>query len=327
MAFILSTVRLDGCQFGAPSKKDFRAAFPAANVPDRMDLRPFCTTVEDQGQIGSCTANAVVGAMEYHYKKRDGQSPDLSRMFVYFNTRQMKAAVPFDCGAQIREAMASLLAFGACREELWPYNPMLFAARPPQQAYDEAITHEAMQYARVEGVQGAISALAQSLPVVFGASIPERLFAEAQNTGVMPAMTDEERAHPAAGGHSMLIVGYDNPARKLIVRNSWGEGWGDRGYCYIPYDVMETCAGPDEFWVVAELEKQRGFQLVRPGRGNVIDSQGDWELVDALGRPKAPQAGDARGTAAKMRDDIRTKLEADLAASSRKIDDLLKGKR
>lgn len=324
MAFTLSNVRLDGCQFGPASKKDYRAAFPAANVPDRVDLRQHCTDVEQQGQIGSCTANAVVGAVEYHYKRRDGQSPDLSRMFVYYNTRQMKGAVPFDCGAQIREAMASLLAFGACREEIWPYNPMLFAVRPPQQAYDEAVSHEAVQYARVDGVQGAIAALAQELPVVFGASIPERLFIAAERTGVMPDLTPEERNRQMMGGHSMLLVGYENRERRFIVRNSWGEAWGDRGYCYIPYDVMECCAGPDEYWVIAELEKRQGMRLVRPGRGNVIEVQGDWELVDDLGQPRTGRAGDAATTAAKVREDIKSRLDADLAASKKKIDDLLK---
>lgn len=313
MAFSVTTVRLNGCLFGPPSERDYRTVFRDRTVPDRVDLRDLCTAVEDQGQIGSCTANATVGALEYHYKRRDGYSPELSRMFVYFNARRMRGQVGMDTGAQIREAMAAVMAYGACREELWPYNPMLFAAMPSPDAYNDGAAHEAIQYARVDGGQGAISALARGLPVVFGTVIPQRCFDEAARTGVIPPPTPQEVAAPADGGHAMLIVGYDNPSRMFIVRNSWGEGWGDRGYCQIPYDVMDACSRAEDFWVVAELEKEAGFQLIRPAS-----------------RSAAPRAGDQptrlADAAARMRDQIRADLTADFAASSRKIDALLAGK-
>lgn len=313
MVFSATTVRLDGCLFGPPSERDYRTVFRDQRVPDRVDLRPYCTKVEDQGQIGSCTANAAVGALEFHYKRRDGVSPDLSRMFVYFNARRLRGQVFMDTGAQIREAMASLLAFGACREELWPYDPMLFALEPPPQAYAEAATHEAVQYARVDGVPGTIQALAQGLPVVFGTAIPRRCYDEAASTGLLPEATRDELDHPRQGGHSMLIVGYDNASRTFLARNSWGEGWGDRGYCRVPYRLMEACSPPEEFWVVAALEQAEGFQLVRPGRG-----------PDAVA-PPAPRA-DVAGTTSRLREQIRSSLEADLASSSRKIESLLAGK-
>jgi hypothetical protein len=318
MVFAVTKVRLNGCLFGPPSERDYRTVFQDRTVPDGVDLRRYCTRVEDQGQIGSCTANAAVGALEYHYKRRDGQSPDLSRMFVYFNTRRMRGQVMFDTGAQIREAMASLMAFGACREDIWPYNPMLFATEPPPAAYNEATRHEAIQYARVNGSQGTIQALAQELPVVFGTAIPGRCFEEAASGGVMPGLTQQERDNPAQGGHAMLIVGYDNPARTFIVRNSWGENWGDHGYCYIPYDVIDACSPPEEFWVVAALERETGFQLIRPGRApNAREDDDDTR------RRSGAEASGIPGSAARMRDEIRGRLEADLAASSRKIDELL----
>jgi papain like protease len=306
-------VRLNGCIYGPASERDFRTVFRNDSVPEKVDLRDCCTAVEDQGHIGSCTANAAVGAIEYHYKKRDGRAPDLSRLFVYFNSRRMRGEVMLDNGAQIREAMASLIAFGACREDLWPYNPELFSAEPPKDAYNDAQTHEAIQYARVDGSQGAIAALAKGLPVVFGCVIPQRCYEEATTTGLIPRPMLGE---PVMGGHSMLIVGYDKGDRTFLVRNSWGEGWGERGYCRIPFDVMDACTRPEDFWVVAELEKQGGFELVRPAR------------AAAPPRPPAAQAPPADraavgSSAAKMRDEIRTSLAADLAASSRKIDSLL----
>jgi hypothetical protein len=317
----VSNVRLNGCLFGPPSARDFRTSFKDRSVPDFVDLRPSCTTVEDQGQIGSCTANATVGALEYHYKRRDGASPDLSRMFVYFNARRMRGNVMADTGAFIREAMASVLAFGACREDRWPYDPMLFAAEPPPEAYADAMQHQVLQYARVEGGRGAIRALAEELPVVFGTVIPQRCFAEAASTGVIPAPTPEELNAPGQGGHAMLIVGYDNNRRLFIVRNSWGGDWGDHGYCWIPYDVMDACSRPEEFWVLAELEKHTGFELIRPRQA----AKDEWDDEYETRRRAGAQLGGLAGSTAKMRDQIRSGLEADLAASSRKIDALLKG--
>ncbi len=316
MVFSATTVRLDGCLFGPPSERDYRTVFRDQRVPERVDLRQYCTPVENQGQIASCTANAAVGALEFHYKRRDGASPDLSRMFVYFNARRLRGQVFLDSGAQIREAMASLLAFGACREEMWPYDPRLFAIEPPPQAYSEAGMHEAIQYARVDGVQGAIQALAQGLPVVFGTAIPTRCYDEAAGTGIVPEMTQYEVDHPRDGGHAMLIVGYDHAKKTFLVRNSWGEEWGDHGYCHISYGLMEACSPPEEFWVVAELERAGAFQLIRPGRGSDTGAPA----------PEPPRVGGLQETAAKLREQIRSGLEADLASSSKKIESLLAGK-
>jgi hypothetical protein len=322
MTFTLSNLRINGCLFGPPSARDFRTAFKDVSLPEVVDLRPYCTAIENQGQIGSCTANAAVGALEYHCKRRDGQSPDLSRLFVYFNARRMRGTVMEDTGAFIREAMASVLAFGACTEESWPYDPFRFAMEPPPDAYAEAIKHEALQYARVDGGQGAILALAQGLPVVFGTVIPERCYVEAAASGVIPPPRADERNAPGQGGHAMLIVGYDNRRRMFIVRNSWGEDWGDRGYCWIPYDVMDECSRPEEFWVVSELEKRAGFQLIRPA-GSAPKDEDDEDDYYGNRRRAGAQPGGLATTAAKMREQIRSGLEADLAASKRKIDGLV----
>ncbi len=196
---------------------------------------------------------------------------------------------------------------------------------PPPVAYNEATLHEAVEYARVNGGQGTIQALAQGLPVVFGTAIPRRCFEEAAVAGVMPKLTQEELDSPRQGGHAMLLVGYDNPARVFIVRNSWGETWGDHGYCYIPYDVIDACSPAEEFWLVAALAKEAGFQLVRPGRAQGIGS--DTRDDEAARRAPLAEPGGIGGAAARMREQIRAGLEADLAASSRKVDNLVSGKR
>lgn len=315
MAFTLSKVRRDGCLFSPPSSKDYRALFPAREIPDRVDLRQSCTAVENQGQLGSCAANAAVGAVEFFYKRRDGRSPDLSRLFVYYNARKMQGDVTSDSGAFIRMVMASLMGYGACTEDRWAYDPAQFAEEPPKDAYDEALTHEPIQYARVDGVAGATRAIAEGLPVVFACAIPDRLYDAAATGGAFPALTEEERTARPTSGHAMLLVGYDNRQQAVIVRNSWGEEWGDRGYGYIPYDVVDTCAAfYNEFWVVADLEQRAGLRLVKPAQRATDRKQG----------PPGIGTGVA-GAAASLRDQIRSSLEADLSASSRKVDALLKG--
>jgi hypothetical protein len=218
-----------------------------------------------------------------------------------------------DTGAQISEAMASVLAFGACREEMWPYDPALFDQEPPKEAYDDARKYEAIAYARVEGVTGTIHAVAQGFPVVFGTCLPGRCYEEAARSGVMPQLTDNERQSRSHSGHAMLIVGYDKKERVFIVRNSWGEGWGDRGYCRIPFDSLDSCSPPEGFWMISELEKQGGFRLIRPGK----EMSG---AAEPASRVPAMETGGMASTASRMRDEIRSSLEAEMGASSLRAD-------
>jgi hypothetical protein len=317
MAFSTSKMNLKGGLFGPPNPKDYRMTFKDVAIPDKVDLRQYCTTVEDQGQLGSCTANATVGALEYLYTKRDGRSVDLSRLFAYYNSRRIRGTISQDSGAYICDAMASILAFGVCREDIWPYNINTFTAEPSQQAYQEAMMHEAVQYARVDGADGSINALALGFPVVFGTRIPERCYQEAASTGVFPIPSDEEIMNNQGGGHCMLIVGYDKPKKIFLVRNSWGERWGDRGYCYIPFEVMVKCSPPDGFWVVGELAKPGKYGVIRPGKsaGTVISAA-------ESGVPKT--SGLSKKTA-KMREEIRASLDAEIDASSRRIEKILSG--
>jgi hypothetical protein len=310
--------RTDGCLFEPPSQKDFRAVFKDAPIPDKVDLREYCTVVEDQGQIGSCTANAAVGAMEYLYKRRQGHSPDLSRLFVYFNSRRIRGSTAVDGGAPICDAMASIVSFGACLEEIWPYDPAKFAFEPSQDAYADAMRHEAIQYSRVPSGRGSMQALAQGLPVVFGSTFPQRCFEEAGRTGVMPIASPDE-IYQVRSGHAMLVVGYDKNEQMFIVRNSWGQDWGDRGYCKIPFTLMDMAGRPDSFWIVGDLESEE-----RPGNMKIIRPRRDVAASTPAAAP-AIKLGEMASTASRLRDEIRSSLDKDIASSSRKIDTLLSG--
>jgi hypothetical protein len=315
MAFSLKNIRLDGCKLGPPSPKDYRTIFKDGSIPDRVDLRPFCTPVENQGQLGSCTSNASVGALEFLYKKRDGRAVDFSRLFVYFNARRMAGRTAEDSGCYIREAMASILAFGACRENTWPYNAGRFTEEPIQQAYSEALQYGAILFSRVNGSMGAISALAEGYPVVFGIALPSRCYEEAATTGVIPQPTEEERQAPHESGHAMLIVGFDKRDERFIVRNSWGEEWGDRGYCTMPFNVIENFSSYNELWIVMQPEQPVNFSIIRPNNAST-----------AKPAPTPPQSEPPISRlASNMRDEIRASLTRDMAASSQKIDNILRG--
>jgi hypothetical protein len=301
------SVRIDGCLFGKPSPKDFRAVPQLTSPPRKVDLRPSCSPIEDQGQLGSCTANAAIGALEYYQRKRGEPQIDLSRLFVYFNARRMRGQVRDDSGAEIAEAMAALLAYGAPAEQHWPYDIAKFTEEPGQAVYGEALKNQPAEYARVERGDGVIGALARGYPVVFGIQLPRRCFEEAATSGVIPEPTQAELADVGmSGGHAMLIVGYDLDRKTYLVRNSWGANWGDRGYCTMPIAATEQTTRSDEFWIIGRLESGGDFKLIKPQREPVV--------------------GTVTGMAAKMREDIRGGLEKSMTEAGKSIRDRFRQK-
>ena len=289
-------LRLDGCRSEAPSPSDYRAVPRAGALPPLVDLRPECSPVEAQGALGSCTANAVVGAFEFLQRKARRPTPDLSRLFVYYNARKMSGWEREDSGATIGQGMAALLAFGAPAETSWPYDVARMAERPPEACYDEARNHVPSEYARVDGAEGIRGALAHAHPVVFASNIPARCYDAAWTSGTVPMPTADERAAMASreGTHAMLLVGYDLNARVYFVRNSWGEQFGERGYCRIPFDVFDAVVVAHSTWILGHLAQTGHFDVIRP----------------AVSRPVVE--GSVKDLAAKLRAEIRAGLSRDI---------------
>ncbi len=239
----------------------------AQSLPPSVDLRAHCTTVEDQKGLASCTANAAVGAIEYHRKKRNMDPIDLSATFVYYNTRRFRGHTELDTGAQIEECMASIMVHGAPRADLHPFNaPDEWKKEPTAEAYRNAKLNEIVQYARVAPGVGVLATVAAGFPVVFGAFLPKIAFDIAGATGVMPELTEMQWASPQAGGHAMLIVGYDLIRELYLVRNSWGERWGEAGYAWVPFSVVKRASPPESIWVIGGLEQDGGIAM-RPAAG------------------------------------------------------------
>ena len=236
-----------------PDHRDrvFRA--PLARIgplPARADLRDQCPPVWDQGAIGSCTANAIAAALEFDQRKQQlADVFDPSRLFIYYNERVMEGTVNEDAGAMIRDGIKSVSTLGAPHEQLWPYEPAKFQVKPGARAYADGRKHAAVLYQRVaQEIRQLRGCLASGYPFVFGFSVYESFESDAvAASGRVPLPTAKETM---VGGHAVLAVGYDHPARRFIVRNSWGRSWGVGGYFTMPYEYLLDSNLSDDFWAI-----------------------------------------------------------------------------
>jgi C1A family cysteine protease len=221
-----------------------------ATLPSKVDMRSACPPVYDQGQLGSCTGNAIAGAMEFDLKKENPKTEFApSRLFIYYNERVIEGTVKSDSGAQIRDGIKSVAAQGAPHEALWPYNIADFAEKPPQTAYDDAAKHEATLYQRlVQSLTQMKGCLAAGSPFVFGFTVYASFEGpDVAKTGIVPMPARHEKM---LGGHAVLAVGYDDSQQRFIVRNSWGPAWGDKGYFTIPYIYLLDEHLSSDFWTI-----------------------------------------------------------------------------
>jgi len=233
----------------------YGATLPATWHPalSHVDLEPYCSPIEDQGEIGSCTANASTSAMEFLFKKGGLSVPQLSRLFVYFASRVfVEHSPPFeDSGAQIRDVMKALATYGVCLESTWPYRAGDYSLQPSPAAIGEATHHRILTYYRIPNLPLIKHCLADGFPIVGGFSVPENAMGpQCAKTGVV---IYPEPGESFVGGHAVLFVGYDDARGVVKFANSWSTGWGDRGFGYLPYAFFFTGLAND-FWTIRREE-------------------------------------------------------------------------
>jgi C1A family cysteine protease len=225
-----------------------------AALPRKVDMRSKCSPVEDQGQLGSCTANALVGALEFLELKDGAQFVDLSRLFLYYNERVIEGNVDSDSGAFIRDGIKSLAKQGVCTEPEWPYKISKFRNKPTAACYRSAKNHRILSYHRISAVNEMRSCLAEGFPFVFGFTVYDAFESAAvAKSGVLNMPGPKEKM---AGGHAVMAVGYDDGTKRFVIRNSWASDWGQKGYFTMPYDYLSPDKNlSDDFWTVRILQE------------------------------------------------------------------------
>jgi len=220
----------------------------ATKLPRAVDLSPRCSPVEDQGDLGSCTANALAGALEF-LENLDGISfTDISRLFLYYGERRLEHTVKQDAGAQIRDGVKWLQKFGVCSEDIWPYDIAKFAKTPPSRAFKDALTRRITRYQRITSLDALRACLAAGFPGVFGFTVYDFFESDTMaRTGILAMPKPDEKC---LGGHAVLAVGYDDDRKLVKVRNSWGSNWGQKGYFWMPYDYIASPKLADDFWTI-----------------------------------------------------------------------------
>jgi Cysteine protease len=227
-------------------------AAPPAKLPAAVDLRSGCSAVENQGTLGSCTANALVGNLEFLEKKAGLPATDLSRLFIYYNERALEGTPEEDSGAMLRDGVSSLVHLGVCTEQAWPYVITQFAAKPPAACYQEGLDHQITSYNRILTLQEMRMCLAEGFPFVFGFTVYESFESpEVAKTGTLNLPKPKEKT---LGGHAVMAVGYNDAAKRFLVRNSWGNDWGQEGYFTMPYAYLDRRNLSDDFWTVRAME-------------------------------------------------------------------------
>ena len=229
----------------------------SALLPGFVDNSKKCSVVEDQKNLGSCTAQMLVGMIEYNNIKwaEKPSRKQVSRLFQYYVTRTIMGTVNEDSGAYIRDTIKAAAQYGSVWESKWKYDVSRFTENPPQKVWDLATTHKIASYHRID--DGDLETMKQTLAsgylIGFGFTVYENFLTQRMATEGM--LRYSEVNGPIYGGHAVVLVGYDDSKRMFKVRNSWGKEWGLDGYFWMDYDYVVDPNLSNDFWVITSVNK------------------------------------------------------------------------
>lgn len=226
-----------------PSKPDARdLAYAASQVqlPNYVNLKEFDSNVENQGNLGSCTSNAITNGYELMVKILYPDSfVELSRLFVYYHSRLFSDDLDNDAGAYIRDGLKSIKNYGVCAEELWPYNIEKYDDQPYPRCYLDATKRKITSYNILFTNEEIKEVLSGKRPVV----VCIEIFYEFNDvTKENPYVKLPNTFTYSLGNHAILLIGYDDSINCFLMKNSYGNDWGDNGYGFIPYDYITEYA-------------------------------------------------------------------------------------
>ena len=220
------------------------AVTKAVKLPSSVDLRPACPPVYDQGDLGSCTANGIAACLEFDRRKQGLLDFVPSRLFIYYNEREMEGTTSEDAGASPRDGIKSVAKQGDCPENEWVYDISKFTLKPPSGCYVKALQYRAVSYKRLQTLLQIKACLASGFICTAGIVVKAN-FPMDTPTGNIPMPRGA-----VEGGHLVCLVGYNDKNKCFILRNSWGESWGDKGYGYIPYAYFSNPKLASDFWQI-----------------------------------------------------------------------------
>jgi len=232
------------------------ATGPGAVLPASIDLRKWCTRIRDQGAANASTAFSAIALTEYFERRAFGRHENYSELFLYRATRDL-LGFKTDLGADLRTTLHALQRFGAPAEKIMPYAAEREGETPPAFAYAYSDMFRNIRYFRLDDAKltgkevllNVRRCLAARLPTVFGVSV----YTSFPQPGEGAEVQLPEPGEQLLGGHALLAIGYDDERMiggeqgALLVRNSWGAGWGEKGYGYLPYRFVESKLAVD-FW-------------------------------------------------------------------------------
>lgn len=238
--------------------------------PAVADLREWFSRVEDQGNLGSCTAQAALGIVEYYEKKAFGRNIEGSRIFLYKTTRNLMQTTG-DAGGWLRCTMGALVLCGVPSEKYWPYNISEFDKEPGAFIYSMAHNYKTVKYFchDPQGSKVPFPVVLESVKNYIDAGIPSMFgfwgfpsWDKSDIKGGIPYPAENESAQ---WGHAVVAAGYDDNRKiknlisnktttgALLIRNSWGTGWGEKGYGWLPYEYVLNNLALD-FWSLLSME-------------------------------------------------------------------------
>lgn len=231
---------------------------PFRAIPPVALNRKWCSAVQDQGQLGSCTTHAWTGLLQYNECKNGNGGKNfkwLSRLFVYYNERVINGTVNEDSGAELRDGAKVIHKQGVCVETDWPYKVNAFKQTPTSKCYTDALPNVINSYYALNTITDMKTCLAAGQCFVLGFNVYDYFESqEMADTGILKMPTSQEQTSGPIGGHAVMCVGYDDTKQVFTIKNSWGLGWGLKGnlngYFVMPYNYMMTYAS--DFWTVVK---------------------------------------------------------------------------
>jgi C1A family cysteine protease len=214
---------------GKTIKTLFKATLPAS-----FSLQSSMAPILNQGNLGSCVCNAFALTISTQTKKNVNQS----RLFHYANCRILQGdPINVDNGTGLGTACSAILNYGACQETVWPYTSSNYGIYPPLSAFQGSKKFKTFTYTFINQTLLSLQTVlyTNNVPIIFGFLVYSSFMSVSKN-GIVPV--PNTKTESLQGGHCMVLLGYDNSKQWFICANSWGTGWGDKGYCYIPYSYL-----------------------------------------------------------------------------------------